>query len=143
MFDIDHFKHINDQLGHSAGDRALRLVSESMLEHLRAHDLAGRQGGDEFALLLRQTRVSDANGVAARIMAHLQEHASEALLPPLSLSFGMVQVMPAESLTDALRRADQALYEAKRQGRSCVVTAAGDEAQPVFSESQRLGLTGS
>jgi diguanylate cyclase (GGDEF)-like protein len=143
MFDIDHFKHINDQLGHSAGDRALRLVSESMLEHLRAHDLAGRQGGDEFALLLRQTRVSDANGVAARIVAHLQQHAGDALLPPLTLSFGMVQVLPGENLNDALRRADQALYEAKRQGRSCAVIAGGDEAQPVFSESRRLGLTGS
>jgi diguanylate cyclase (GGDEF)-like protein len=134
MFDIDHFKRINDQLGHSAGDRALRLVSESMLEHLRAHDLAGRQGGDEFALLLRQTRVGDAGCVAERIVAQLQEQARDALLPPLSLSFGMVQVMSSEGIADAMRRADQALYEAKRKGRS--------GAEPEISESGRLGLTG-
>jgi diguanylate cyclase (GGDEF)-like protein len=142
MFDIDHFKRINDQLGHSAGDRALRLVSESMLEHLRAHDLAGRQGGDEFALLLRQTRVGDAGSVAERMVAHLQEQARDALLPPLTLSFGMVQVMSSEGIADAMRRADQALYESKRQRRSDAVTAPADEVQPEPSDSRRLGLTG-
>jgi diguanylate cyclase (GGDEF)-like protein len=141
MFDIDHFKRINDQLGHAAGDRALRLVSASMIEHLRSHDVAGRHGGDEFALLLRDTAVAAAGGVAARIVADLQSNAQAAVLPRLSLSFGMVQMLPGEGIADALRRADQALYEAKRQGRSRAVTAEGDEDQPVFSESQRLGLT--
>ena len=141
MFDIDHFKRINDQLGHAAGDRALRLVSASMIEHLRAHDVAGRHGGDEFVLLLRDTAVAAAGGVAARIVADLQSNAQAAVLPQLSLSFGMVQTLPGEGIADALRRADQALYEAKRQGRSRAVTAVGDEDRPVFSESQRLGLT--
>jgi len=141
IFDIDHFKHINDRFGHAAGDRALRLVSCSMIEPLRANDIAGRHGGDEFVLLLRRMRVRDAGGVAARIVSRLQAQAAFSTLPPLSLSFGMVQVLPGEALADALRRADQALYEAKRQGRSCAVTAQGDERSPVFSESQRLGLT--
>jgi GGDEF domain-containing protein len=80
-------------------------------------------------------------GVAARIVAAVQQRSEDHQLPPLSLSFGLVQVGGGESLDGALRRADQALYEAKRQGRSCAVAAAGDETQPVFSESQRLGLT--
>ncbi|MFY9512551.1 MAG: GGDEF domain-containing protein, partial [Rubrivivax sp.] len=141
IFDIDHFKRINDRLGHAAGDRALRLVSEAMTEHLRAQDIAGRHGGDEFVLLLRGTPLRDAGHVAARIVQRLQERAEFSTLPPLSLSFGMVQVLGGEGIADALRRADQALYEAKRQGRSRAVAAFGDEDEPVFSESQRLGLT--
>lgn len=140
MFDIDEFKLINDHFGHAAGDRALRLVSGSLREQLRAHDVAGRHGGDEFAALLRETRVVDAMAIAGRIVAALQRQAEAAALPPFSLSFGVVQMLPAETIADALRRADLALYEAKRQGRSRAVSAEGDEEQPVFSESRRLGL---
>ena len=140
IFDIDHFKHVNDHLGHAAGDRALRLVSRCMLEHLRMQDVAGRYGGDEFVLLLRQSDLRQAMGAAARIVGAVQSGALPQRLPRLSLSFGVVQVAPQEALADALRRADQALYEAKRQGRSRVVAAVGDEARPIFRESQRLGL---
>ena len=141
LFDVDHFKQINDELGHAAGDRALCLVSGSVIEHLRAPDVAGRHGGDEFVLLLRRASTRDAMGVAARIVAEVQQRTQENGLPRLSLSFGLVQVGDDETLDSAMRRADQALYEAKRQGRSCAVAAAGDETQPVFSESQSLGLT--
>jgi diguanylate cyclase len=140
LFDVDHFKQINDHLGHAAGDRALCLVSVSVQEHLRAVDVAGRYGGDEFALLLRRASTNDAMGVAARIVAEVQGRAELAQLPTLSLSFGLVQVRAGEALDAALRRADQALYEAKRQGRSRAVAALGDESQPVFSESRPLGL---
>lgn len=141
MFDLDHFKGINDSFGHAAGDRALTLVSGSMLEHLRAEDVPGRLGGDEFALLLRGAGVPAAIAVASRIVGAVQRHAALSELPALTLSFGVVQVADQESLTHALRRADQALFEAKRQGRNCAVSAEGDEEHPVFSESQRLGLT--
>lgn len=140
MFDVDHFKGINDSLGHAAGDRALTLVSGSMSEHLRERDVAGRLGGDEFALLLRGADARVAVSVAERIVLAVQRRAAEHRLPQLTLSFGVVRVLAGERLDDALRRADQALFEAKRQGRSCAVTAEGDEAHPVFSESQRLGL---
>jgi diguanylate cyclase len=140
MFDVDHFKAINDGFGHAAGDRALTLVSGSMLEHLRAEDAAGRLGGDEFALLLRNTDVGGGIAVAERIVLAVQRRSAEHALPTLSLSFGVVQVLGQEPLDDALRRADQALFEAKRQGRGRAVAAEGNEAQPVFSESQRLGL---
>lgn len=141
LLDVDHFKQINDHLGHAAGDRALCLVSGSVLEQLRAPDVAGRHGGDEFVLLLRRASTADAMGVAARIVADVQRRAPGSQLPALSLSFGMVQMRPGEDLASALRRADQALYEAKRQGRSRAVSADGDEQEPVFSESQSLGLT--
>ncbi|MBL8348549.1 MAG: GGDEF domain-containing protein [Rubrivivax sp.] len=140
MFDVDHFKRINDTLGHAAGDRALTLVAGSMLEHLRAEDVPGRLGGDEFALLLRGAGVPAAMGVAERIVHAVQRRTGEQQLPRLTLSFGVVQVLGEEPLDEALRRADQALFEAKRQGRNCAVAAEGDEAHPVFSESQRLGL---
>ncbi len=138
--DVDRFKQINDLFGHAAGDRALCLVSTAMLECLRVHDVPGRQGGDEFVLLLRRMSPAAAINVAARIVAEVQRRAPAHQLPTLSLSFGVVQVHLGEGILSAMRRADQALYEAKRQGRSRAVAAVGDEDRPVFSESQRLGL---
>jgi diguanylate cyclase (GGDEF)-like protein len=140
IFDIDHFKRINDHFGHAVGDQALCRVAAAVQEHLRAPDVAGRHGGDEFVLLLRRATTRDAMGVAARIVAEVQAGMADEPGPTVSLSFGMVQVGHGEALDDALRRADQALYEAKRQGRSRAVAASGDESRPVFVESQRLGL---
>jgi PleD family two-component response regulator len=74
-------------------------------------------------------------------VAEVQRRSTEHQLPALSLSFGLVQVRADEVIASAMRRADQALYEAKRQGRSRAVAALGDEDKPVFGESQRLGLT--
>jgi diguanylate cyclase (GGDEF)-like protein len=138
--DVDHFKRINDLFGHAAGDRALQMVSQAMLEALRAHDIPGRQGGDEFVLLLRRTTPAQALGVAQRITAEVQRLAPTRNLPTVSLSVGVVQVGFGEGVPAALRRADQALYEAKRQGRSRAVTAEGDEDAPVFGTSRPMGL---
>ena len=142
MFDIDHFKHINDLLGHANGDEALRQVAHCLRDVLREQDVAGRLGGDEFAVLLPQTSVNDAMAAASRIVARLVDRQIAPQSAPLSLSFGVVQMKAEESLTEALHRADQALYEAKRQGRSRAVVASGAQDQPVFGESRQLGLTG-
>ena len=139
LFDVDHFRQINEHLGPAAGERSLRLVSASVLEHLRALDVPGRESSDRFVLLLRRATTQTAMRVAARIVADVQEHAPDMQLPTLSLSFGMVQVGGDENIELALRRAHLALIEAKRQGRSCAVAALGDEDAPVFSQSQRLG----
>ncbi len=141
LVDIDHFKQINDKLGHAAGDRALKLVSRCTIELLRSQDVAGRHGGDEFVMLLRRSSTQDAMQVAERLVAHLQTQAHAHALPRLSLSFGIVQMRRGESIDDTLQRADLALYEAKRLGRSRAVAADGDPEQPVFRSSQRLGLT--
>lgn len=141
MFDLDHFKHINDRYGHAGGDRALRLVARCVREVLRVQDVPCRHGGDEFALLLRHASVRDAMRVATRLVERVQAETVDSSLPTLTLSFGMVQVRPGEELRQALQRADQALYEAKRQGRSRAVAAGCNEAGPLFTESRPLGLT--
>jgi len=122
MFDIDHFKGINDRFGHKAGDEALCDVARSLRDTLRVGDVAGRLGGDEFAVLLPDTAVEDAVVVASRIVDPLAHRP----VVPLGLSFGVVRIHPGESADAALHRADQALYEAKRQGRSCAVIATGN-----------------
>ena len=141
MLDIDHFKHINDRYGHACGDEALRQVAHCVRKTLREQDVAGRLGGDEFSLVLPDTEANDAITLAGRIVTLLNERQAESIQPRVSLSFGVVQMNPNESLDAALRRADQALYEAKRQGRSRAVVATGGEGQPVFGESRPLGLS--
>jgi len=143
LVDIDHFKQINDKLGHAAGDRALKLVSRCTSELLRAQDVAGRHGGDEFVMLLRRSSTQEAMQVAERLVSHLQNQAHAHALPRLTLSFGIVQMRRGESIDETLQRADLALYEAKRLGRSRAVAADGDPDRPVFRSSQRLGLTSS
>ncbi len=140
MLDIDHFKHINDRYGHASGDEALRQVAHCVRKSLREQDVAGRLGGDEFSLVLPETQATDAITLAGRIVALLNDRQAESIQPRVSLSFGIVQMNPNETVDAALRRADQALYEAKRQGRSRAVVATGGEAQPVFAESRPLGL---
>jgi diguanylate cyclase (GGDEF)-like protein len=140
MFDIDHFKRINDTLGHAVGDEALRQVGHCTRDTLRELDVAGRLGGDEFAVLLPDTKVEEAMTVASRIVSRLEHRQVAPRIARLSLSFGVVQMHENEAITDALRRADQALYEAKRQGRSRAVIAMGGEERPVFSRSQPMGL---
>ena len=96
MFDVDHFKRINDLLGHAAGDEALRQVARCVRDSLRTPDVAGRLGGDEFAVLLPGTGIDDAMTVAARIVARLADRQVAPTHAPLSLSFGVVQMHDGE-----------------------------------------------
>lgn len=139
-FDIDHFKRINDSHGHSGGDDALRDVARCTREALRAHDVAGRIGGDEFAMLLPRTGMNEALAVVDRLSLQLEVCRLEGCRERLSLSFGMVMSRPGENIADALRRADQALYEAKRQGRARAVVAEGSANSPTFGPSRAMGL---
>jgi len=140
MLDIDHFKHINDLYGHASGDEALRQVAHCVRKTLREQDVAGRLGGDEFSLVLPDTQAHDAVNLAERIVGLLGQRQAQTRQTRVSLSFGIVQMNPNESVDEALRRADQALYEAKRQGRSRAVIATGREEEPVFTESRPLDL---
>jgi len=142
LFDIDHFKQINEQHGHAAGDEALKLVAGSARRLLRTRDLMGRLGGDEFVALLTDTTVKDALHVAQRMVAHVERNRRSLQQQSLSISFGVVQVQPDENLTDAIRRASQALDEARSQGDSRFVSAEDDDGLPVFSPSQTLGHSG-
>lgn len=139
MFDIDHFKDINDAHGHAAGDEALRTVARCAREALRGRDVVGRLGGDQFVALLTDTTVNDALHVADRMVRQVDDARRSQRACALSLSFGVVQITAGETLDQAIRRADQALFEAKRQGRNRGVAATlpghGDEQQAVGLES--------
>ena len=141
LFDIDHFKRINDTHGHAAGDAALRMVARCARDSLRTRDVLGRVGGDEFMLLLPAATVEDALGVAERVTRRIDARCADG--QSLSLSFGVVDMDLAggESLEAAQERADRALYEAKRQGRRRAVPAGRRGLEPVFGESRSLGLT--
>jgi diguanylate cyclase len=122
MLDLDHFKELNDTLGHPAGDQALRLFAETLQAQARESDLVARYGGEEFCVLLPQTTSADAEKLASRLRNALIEHP---LLPAnrvIRFSAGISQYQPEEpNLDAALARADAALYQAKQEGRDRVV----------------------
>jgi diguanylate cyclase (GGDEF)-like protein len=126
LIDIDHFKAVNDTHGHLAGDIALRAVSDALREQLRGYDVAGRFGGEEFALLLPQADEADALGIAERLRAHvaalsipLGEGAGSDACIRLTVSVGVAALDgPGTELTDLLAAADAALYYAKQTGRN-------------------------
>jgi diguanylate cyclase (GGDEF)-like protein len=122
MIDIDHFKRINDQLGHAAGDEALVVFAATAQQALREHDIMGRLGGEEFALVLPGTDLQGALQAAER----LRQAVAAAVLPNngsqynMTVSIGVVVIDPQEHIKSALARADHALYAAKSGGRDRV-----------------------
>ncbi len=129
MLDLDHFKRINDNYGHPIGDQVLKAVAEIGQSQLRDSDLIGRLGGEEFAVLLPRTTAQDAMMVAERmrqaIMA-VQIKAEKAVLC-VTASFGVTTIRPDDSMVSLIKRADDALYAAKKAGRNQVVEAAMTE----------------
>jgi diguanylate cyclase len=125
MLDLDDFKKLNDSLGHLAGDRALIHVASLMQATVRPTDFIARLGGEEFALLLPATEVAEAAAAAERLQRELAKRGFqfEGRTWPLTFSAGAVQWRTGESLEEMIRRADHALYEAKRAGKNRVVRA--------------------
>lgn len=124
MIDIDHFKHINDRHGHAVGDDMLRRFVLALREPIRATDLVGRYGGEEFLVLLPMCDQHMAVDLAERLCRHVQ---ATVLLPggiPCTASIGVGWVQPGDTGFDTLiTRADTALYRAKGAGRNRVVAA--------------------
>ena len=126
LVDIDHFKAVNDTYGHLVGDKALRAVTDALRSQLRAYDLAGRFGGEEFVVLLPHAREADALSVAERLRAHIAAMSipvgDDIVSGPfvkLTISVGVAALDGASSeLTDMLAAADAALYYAKETGRN-------------------------
>jgi diguanylate cyclase (GGDEF)-like protein len=120
MFDIDHFKKVNDIFGHAAGDQTLQIVTQIAKNELRTADVIGRYGGEEFIILLPMTNAEQAYALAERI----REGVGALSLPTpkgnisITLSIGIVEISPAESVEDVFRRADEAMYSAKQAGRN-------------------------
>jgi len=126
MVDLDHFKQINDSAGHAAGDRALRAVAAAIRHVIRDSDYAVRYGGEEFLLILTNSTVEGARRVGEALQAAVAHvRTSTPAVPRLTVSIG-VAALPehGESLDDTVQTADNAMYQAKRQGRDRVVVAA-------------------
>ncbi|ALN73381.1 PleD family two-component system response regulator [Aureimonas sp. AU20] len=124
ILDIDHFKQINDTYGHDVGDEVLRQFAERVRRSLRASDLAARIGGEEFALLMPDTDLASAEGAAERLRKLIEVEPFEVqdLAIPVTSSVGLARLNGMEP-RGLMKRADIALYEAKRGGRNRVVVA--------------------
>ncbi len=122
IFDIDHFKRVNDTYGHQKGDEVLARVAEITLESIREVDTAARYGGEEFIVLLPQTNAVAAMSIAERIRSGLEE---KVLLEGkgITASFGVIEIEERLSIEKMISLADQALYKAKSSGRNRVLSA--------------------
>ncbi|WP_213939907.1 GGDEF domain-containing protein [Pseudomonas sp. dw_612] len=125
MLDIDHFKRVNDSHGHSAGDEVLKAVAASIKGQLRNVDMVFRFGGEEFLILLSNTTREAAAMVGERLRfaAQAQEYRADGQSIELTVSLGCSTLLPGESAESLLRRADSALYVAKREGRNRLAMA--------------------
>ncbi|HWV04703.1 MULTISPECIES: GGDEF domain-containing protein [unclassified Ralstonia] len=133
ILDLDHFKRINDSLGHAAGDAVLRAFVQMAQAQLRPTDVLGRIGGEEFALLLPDTDSGNAMHLADRLRkaAAVQVVMAGAQPCRYSISGGVAAWQPAESFDRLSARADRALYDAKHQGRNRICAADAGNAVPV------------
>ena len=137
LIDIDHFKQINDRHGHQGGDAVLKAMARLVQSQLRHVDKFARWGGEEFLLMLPNIGTEDAMAALERLRLGVQEMKLEDR-PGLKVTFsaGLAQARPGESLENLIERADQALYDAKRQGRNrCAVASAERRSPPHVAEA--------
>jgi diguanylate cyclase len=127
FIDIDHFKRFNDTFGHQLGDQVLRLVAKTLTDTVKGRDTTARFGGEEFAIILPQTRLADALRLAEVIRGTMMRckivsKNSGEDYGTITLSIGVALYRPGEAFGEVLRRADAALYFAKRNGRNRVAS---------------------
>jgi diguanylate cyclase (GGDEF)-like protein len=142
LVDIDHFKVINDTLGHAGGDEAIRQVARLMADYLRDLDFVGRYGGDEFLMVLPHAGIENASAAVERIAAAVDDQILIGGRHCLTLSIGVTEASPEDDAITLIARADQALYLAKNAGRDCLRVLApastfpdgAPSYQPRFSE---------
>lgn len=125
LADIDHFKAVNDTSGHQAGDRALRKLAKSLETVFGPDALVGRLGGEEFGILTEAPSAAPVFEATERLQARLKDEQAGDDMPQISLSMGLTRITDDDTPTDAFRRADELLYQAKRSGRNQLVADAG------------------
>jgi diguanylate cyclase (GGDEF)-like protein len=124
IIDIDQFKDVNDQFGHLVGDSVLESYAWMLLDHLRESDVVSRYGGDEFMIILSETRLPEAVHVLERLRRHFEEHEFQGIGRAITCSIGVVEC-PEDGVTNILiQDADELLYRAKEEGRNRVQSAA-------------------
>jgi len=123
MADLDHFKSINDDYGHTIGDLVLASAASVFSRQSRPYDLAARYGGEEFFLLVPGTSTENAIGIAQRIRTEIAEIKVPGCPRQITVSLGVATWMPSEASEHLISRADQALYRAKNDGRNRVEAA--------------------
>jgi diguanylate cyclase (GGDEF)-like protein len=125
LLDVDFFKAINDKYGHAGGDAVLRSFAQAAGATLRAADTLARWGGEEFLLLMPDTRLDEAIAVLDRMAARIGAMRFADIDPQLRITFsaGVAASLPHERFDEAIQRADAAMYRAKASGRNCVLAA--------------------
>jgi len=125
MADLDHFKNINDTHGHLVGDKVLMEVARRLSSGVRDFDSLGRYGGEEFLVVLKGTPLSTALTVAERVRTHVAAGpvSLHSVKVDVTISIGVAVIMPGENIETFIKRADNALYVAKADGRNCVRSA--------------------
>jgi diguanylate cyclase len=118
--DIDHFKRVNDNYGHLAGDKVLKVTAKTLVKSLREADFVARYGGEEFVLLMPDTDLDQARHVVEKLRRAVEacRFHYQAAQVPITLSFGVAQFSEADSAESLFARADRALYQAKSEGRN-------------------------
>ena len=125
MGDIDHFKRFNDEHGHDAGDFVLVQVAKILMANCRDQDKPGRWGGEEFLIFLPETGLTGAATLAEKMRKEIESHSFQfnELNFKVTISFGVNTFAEGQAMDRCLKIADECLYEAKKQGRNCVVSA--------------------
>ncbi len=124
MMDIDHFKNVNDQYGHQAGDVVLHEAAARIRDNLRPTDLVARYGGEEFVAILPRTSPKTLQKITDRLNAAIRERPFEYKCHIIAVTIsigGAMLTAKSHSLDELLTQADQAMYQAKAAGRNCVV----------------------
>lgn len=122
LLDIDHFKHVNDRLGHAVGDKVLATVAAIYRDAVREFDVCARYGGEEFTILVLNPALDPVIAMIERLRRNVECHPWDAIDPALrvTVSAGVARWREGDTQTELLRRADDAMYEAKAAGRNCV-----------------------
>jgi diguanylate cyclase (GGDEF)-like protein len=132
MFDIDHFKTINDTYGHDIGDKVLKAIATLIKRNIREEDIFGRWGGEEFIVILRHTSLENSSKKAEILrekIASMKHHE----IPKVTASFGVTKVLPGESVQSLMKRVDIALYKAKHEGRNRITVSNITQSQLVLT----------